>query len=105
EQVHARLREGLDQGQQAFIVCPLVEESDSLFARAATQTHEELQAGPFRNYRLGLLHGRMDEEAKAEVMQRFRTRQLDVLVCTSVVEVGVDVPNATLLLIEHADRF
>ncbi len=105
EQIHARLREGLDQGQQAYIVCPLVEESDTLFARAATQTHEELQAGPFRNYRLGLLHGRMDEDAKAEVMERFRTRQLDVLVCTSVVEVGVDVPNATLLLIEQADRF
>jgi ATP-dependent DNA helicase RecG len=105
DQVYTQLREGLDQGQQAFIICPLVEESDTLLAKAATQTHEELQAGPFRNYRLGLLHGRMDESAKAEVMDRFRAHRLDVLVATSVVEVGVDVPNATLLLIEHADRF
>ncbi len=105
EQAHAKLREGLDKGQQAYIVCPLVEESDALLAKASTQTHAELQAGPFRNYRLSLLHGRMDETAKADVMERFRTRELDVLVCTSVVEVGVDVANATLLLIENADRF
>lgn len=105
EQVYTRLREGLSQGRQAYIVCPLVEESDVLDVKAATQTHAELQAGPFRDFRLGLLHGRMEEEVKAEVMERFRTRELDVLVCTSVVEVGVDVPNATLLVIEHADRF
>jgi ATP-dependent DNA helicase RecG len=105
EQIHALLRKGLEEGRQAYIVCPLVEESDVLEAKAATQTHAELQAGPFSQYRLGLLHGRLDEQVKAGVMEEFRARQLDVLVCTSVVEVGVDVPNATLLLVEHADRF
>lgn len=105
EEVYARLREGLDQGRQAYIVCPLVEESDVLAAKAATQTYEELRTGPFQNYHLGLLHGRMEETDKAEIMERFRARLLDLLVCTSVVEVGVDVANATLLVIEQADRF
>jgi ATP-dependent DNA helicase RecG len=105
ERVWQKIREGLSQGRQAFLVCPLVEESAALDVKAATQTHAELQAGPFRDFRLGLLHGRMDEDEKAAVMERFRTRHIDLLVCTSVVEVGVDVPNATLLVVEHAERF
>ncbi len=105
ERVYARLREGLQRGRQGYVVCPLVEESATLDVKAATQTHAELQAGPFRDFRLGLLHGRQDEETKAEVMERFRKHELDLLVCTSVIEVGVDVPNATLLVIEHAERF
>jgi ATP-dependent DNA helicase RecG len=105
ERIYDKLREGLRQGRQGYVVCPLVEESAALDVRAATQTHVELQAGPFRDFRLGLLHGRQDEETKAEIMERFRAGALDLLVCTSVVEVGVDVPNATLLLVEHAERF
>ena len=73
--------------------------------KAATQTHAELRDGPFRDFRVGLLHGRQDEETKAAVMESFRKHELDLLVCTSVIEVGVDVPNATLLVIEHAERF
>jgi ATP-dependent DNA helicase RecG len=105
EEVYERLRQALREGRQGYVVCPLVEESATLDVKAATQTHEELQAGPFRDFRLGLLHGRQDEETKAAVMESFRTREIDLLVCTSVVEVGVDVPNATLLVIEHAERF
>ncbi len=103
--VYAQIRQGLDEGRQAYVVCPLVEESDTLAVPAATQRFQELSAGPFQAYRIGLLHGRMDEESKAEVMDRFRTQQLDLLVCTTVVEVGVDVPSATQMLIENAERF
>lgn len=103
--VEERLREGLRQGRQAYVVCPLVAESETLDLKAAEQTYAELQAGPFRDFRVGLLHGRMDEAAKDEVMERFRRHELDLLVCTSVIEVGVDVPNATLLVVEHAERF
>ncbi len=105
EWVYSRLREGLTQGRQLYVICPLVEESDALDVKAATQTYEELRTGTFRHYRVGLLHGRMDEEEKASIMERFATGAVQVLVSTSVVEVGVDVPNATLLVIEHAERF
>jgi ATP-dependent DNA helicase RecG len=105
QRVYARLCEGMTQGRQAYLVCPLVEESAALDVKAATQTHAELQAGPFRDFRVGLLHGRQDEETKAAVMESFRKHVLDLLVCTSVIEVGVDVPNATLMVIEHAERF
>jgi ATP-dependent DNA helicase RecG len=105
DRLFARLREELRRGRQAYVVCPLVEESETLDLKAAAQTHAELQAGPLAGFRVGLLHGRLDEAEKAAVMEQFRGRRLDVLVCTSVVEVGVDVPNATLLVIEHAERF
>jgi ATP-dependent DNA helicase RecG len=105
ERVYTRLREALAQGRQGYVVCPLVEESASLDVKAATQTHVELRDGPFRDFRVGLLHGRQDENTKAAVMESFRQHELDLLVCTSVIEVGVDVPNATLLVIEHAERF
>jgi ATP-dependent DNA helicase RecG len=105
ERVYARLREGLAQGRQAYIVCPLVEESATLDVKAATQTYAELRDGPFRDFRVGLLHGRQDEATKAAAMDSFRKHELDLLVCTSVIEVGVDVPNATLLVVEHAERF
>jgi ATP-dependent DNA helicase RecG len=105
ERVYERLREGLRQGRQAYVVCPLVAESEALDLKAAGQTRDELQAGPFRDFRVGLLHGRMDEQAKDTVMQQFRNRELDLLVSTVVIEVGVDVPNATFLIVEHAERF
>jgi ATP-dependent DNA helicase RecG len=105
ERVYIKLREGLQQGRQAYVVCPLVAESETLDLKAAIQTHAELQAGPFRDFRVGLLHGGLDEQAKDQVMEAFRRQELDVLVSTSVIEVGVDVPNATLLIVEHADRF
>jgi ATP-dependent DNA helicase RecG len=103
--VYERIREALRQGRQAYVVCPLVAESETLDLRAAEQVHEELRAGAFREFRLGLLHGRMDDAAKDAVMTDFREGRLDLLVSTVVVEVGVDVPNATVLLVEHAERF
>lgn len=105
ERVYTQLRDELQRGRQGFIVCPLVEESESVDWKAAEQTYQELREGPFRDFRLGLLHGRLDEQVKDDVMEQFRRRELDLLVCTTVVEVGVDVPNATLLVVEHADRF
>ncbi len=103
--LYDQLAKDLRQGRQAYVVCPLVEESETLDLKAAAQTYEDLQAGPFHEFRVGLLHGRMDDEAKADVMARFRRGEIDVLVCTSVVEVGIDVPNATLMVVEHAERF
>jgi ATP-dependent DNA helicase RecG len=105
ERIYAQIRAGLAAGRQAYVVCPLVEESATRDAKAATQTFAELQAGALKDFRLGLLHGRQDEAEKAAVMERFRRRELDALVCTVVVEVGVDVPNATLMLVEHAEQF
>jgi ATP-dependent DNA helicase RecG len=105
EWVYERLREGLRRGRQAYVVCPLVAASQTLDLKAAEQTYAELQAGPFRPFRLGLLHGQMDERGKTRVMAEFREQKLDLLVSTTVIEVGVDVPNATLLVVEHAERF
>jgi ATP-dependent DNA helicase RecG len=97
ERIYNLLREGLTTGQQAFVICPLVED--------AIQIHEKIGRGPLRDFRVGLLHGRQSEEEKTSTMEQFRRRQLDVLIATSVVEVGVDVPNAMLMLVENADRF
>ncbi|HXG09038.1 MAG TPA: ATP-dependent DNA helicase RecG [Gemmataceae bacterium] len=105
ERVYARLREEMQKGRQAYVVCPLVAESETLHLKAAEETYEELRTGPFRDFRVGLLHGRLDDEAREDVMHRFRRHELDLLVCTTVVEVGVDVPRATLLVVEHAERF
>jgi ATP-dependent DNA helicase RecG len=105
ERVYEQIREGLRQGQQAFVVCPLVSESETLDLKTAEQTFEELRSGAFAEFRVGLLHGRLADEEKDAVMERFRQRELDVLVTTSVIEVGVDVPNATWLVVEHAERF
>jgi ATP-dependent DNA helicase RecG len=103
--VYDRLREGLRQGRQAYVVCPLVAASEKLVLKDAEQTYLELRDGPLRDFRIGLLHGQLGDEAKEQVMERFRGRELDVLVSTTIVEVGVDVPNATLLVVEHAERF
>jgi ATP-dependent DNA helicase RecG len=105
EKVYRRLSQEMAQGRQAYVVCPLVEESASLDLKAAAAMYAELREGMLSEFRLGLLHGRMAEQTKAAVMDQFRQHHLDVLVCTSVVEVGVDVPNATLLVVEQAERF
>jgi ATP-dependent DNA helicase RecG len=103
--VYEQVRGELRAGRQAFYICPLVEESETLDLKAAETSHVELAAGAFKEFRLGLLHGRLDDAAKDSAMERFRRRELDMLVSTVVVEVGVDVPNATVLIVEHADRF
>ena len=95
----------LRRGHQGYIVYPLVEESEKVDARAAIEMAQTLQETVFSEFRVGLLHGRLDSGEKDAVIQRFRSRELDVLVATTVIEVGVDVPNATLMVIEHANRF
>jgi ATP-dependent DNA helicase RecG len=103
-EVVARIRDELAQGRQAYWVCPLIEESEALDLRHATQAHAELSAA-LPGCSVGLLHGRMKPAEKAEVMARFSTGTLQALVSTTVIEVGVDVPNASLMVVEHAERF
>ena len=102
---HTFVRGQLEAGHQAFIIYPLVEGSEKVQAKAAVDEHEHLQESAFPEYKLGLLHGRLKPDEKERVMQAFRSGEYDVLVSTAVVEVGVDVPNATVILIEGADRF
>jgi ATP-dependent DNA helicase RecG len=102
--VIARVRDELAQGRQVYWVCPLVEESEHLDLQNATATHAELGAA-LPGVAVGLLHGRMAGAEKAAVMARFTSGELKLLVATTVIEVGVDVPNASLMVIEHAERF
>lgn len=95
----------VEKGRQAFIVYPLIEESDKVALKAATKAFEELKAGRFSHRRLELLHGRLDADDKDAVMRRFRDGEVDILVSTTVIEVGIDVPNATVMLVEHPERF
>jgi ATP-dependent DNA helicase RecG len=99
------IRGKVHDGEQAFIICPLIEESEAVEAKAAVTEYEYLSRDVFPDLKLGLLHGRMSMDAKDEVVQNFRDGGLDILVSTPVVEVGVDIPNATVMLIEAADRF
>nr|HID14106.1 ATP-dependent DNA helicase RecG [Anaerolineae bacterium] len=105
ERAYAFVRSQIEKGRQAFIICPLVEESQKVEAKAAVDEYKRLQKHIFPDLRLGLLHGRMKGEEKEATMARFARGELDILVATSVVEVGIDVPNATVMLIEGADRF
>jgi ATP-dependent DNA helicase RecG len=102
---YSRLRTHLDAGRQAYVVCPLIEESETSQARAAEAEAERLRRGELRGYRVGLLHGRLRPADRRELMARFKARELDVLVATTVIEVGVDVPNATIMIVQEADRF
>lgn len=104
-QVHQFIRDQVAEGRQAFIIYPLVEESDRLDVKAAVTEAERLDSEVFPELRVGLLHGRMKPAEKDEVMTKFRDREIDVLVATSVVEVGIDVPNASVMVIEGAERF
>ena len=105
DSAYAFLRRQVAEGRQAFIICPLIEESEAIEARAAVAEYERLSGEVFPDLRLGLIHGRMSVVEKDEVMHRFRAGELDILVSTPVVEVGIDVPNATVMLVESADRF
>jgi ATP-dependent DNA helicase RecG len=104
EAVIARIRDAVAQGQQVYWVCPLIEESETLDLQNATATHEHLIAA-LPEHRVGLLHGRMRAAEKAAAMAEFTAGRISVLVATTVIEVGVDVPNASLMVIEHAERF
>jgi ATP-dependent DNA helicase RecG len=102
---YERIREELRAGRQAFVVCPLVEESEMLQARAATAEFERLRDGELRDFRVVLMHGQLRPGAKQDAMAQFASGGADVLVATSVIEVGIDVPNATVMLVEDADRY
>ena len=103
--VWASVRDEVETGRQAYVVCPLIEESENLEVASAEETFEQLAAGELSNVRVGLLHGRMSSAEKEATMEAFRARELDVLVATTVIEVGVDVPNATVMVVLDADRF
>jgi len=105
DEAHALVRRELDAGRQAYIVYPLVEESSKVDVRAATEMADHLAAEVFPEYRLALLHGRLRPEEKDRVMRAFAAGEVQVLVSTTVIEVGIDVANATVMVIEHAERF
>ena len=103
--LYTQLAEKIAAGAQAYVICPLVEESEVLAAKSAEKVHEELAKKYFKNCKVGLLHGRMKPEEKEDVMKAFAMNEISVLVATTVVEVGVDVPNASIMVVESAERF
>jgi ATP-dependent DNA helicase RecG len=105
ERAYSFIRAQIEKGRQAFIICPLVEESDKIEAKAAIEEHARLQKHVFPQFTLGLLHGRMKPDDKDAAMRAFANNETQILVSTSVVEVGIDVPNATIIMIEGAERF
>jgi ATP-dependent DNA helicase RecG len=104
-EAYVRLTRLLREGRQAYVVCPLVEASETILARAAEDEAERLQRSELHEFRVGCLHGRLKPDERRIVMARFNARELDVLVATTVIEVGVDVPNATVMIVQEADRF
>ena len=102
---YTRLQRHLDDGRQAYVVCPLIEESETRIARAAEAEAERLRSAELRGYRVGCLHGRLATAERRRIMAEFKAGDLDVLVATTVIEVGVDVPNATIMIVQEADRF
>jgi ATP-dependent DNA helicase RecG len=104
-EAYKRLRRHLREGRQAYVVCPLVSESEVIEARAAEQEAERLRQAELRDFRVGCLHGRMRAADRRAVMEEFKRGELNVLVATTVIEVGVDVPNATIMIVQEADRF
>jgi ATP-dependent DNA helicase RecG len=105
ERVLAFVDRELEHGRQAYVVYPVIEESEKTDLKAATTMYEHLAAGPFSHRRVALLHGRVPADERDRVMRSFRDGAIDVLVATTVIEVGIDVPNATVMLIEHPERF
>jgi ATP-dependent DNA helicase RecG len=105
DEVYRHARRELEQGRQVYVVYPLVDESEKVDLRAATAMADHLQAEVFPDYRVALLHGRLKQEEKDRVMAGFARGEIHVLACTTVIEVGVDVPNATMMIVEHAERF
>jgi ATP-dependent DNA helicase RecG len=105
ESAYTFLREKVRRGEQAYFVCPVIEEGSKLDLKPAVRTYEQLARHVFPEFRVGLLHGRLASDEKEDMMRRFKRGEVQILVATTVVEVGVDVPNATIMLIEHADRF
>ena len=105
DEIHAFVRGELEAGRQAYVIYPIIEESEKVDLRAATEMADTLAHEVFPAFRVALLHGRMKQDAKDRVMRAFAAGEIHMLVSTTVVEVGVDVPNATVMLVEHAERF
>ena len=105
ERAYSLVRRQVDLGNQAFIIYPLVEESDKIEGKAAVEEFDMLQSQVFSKYKLGLLHGQMSAVEKDQVMTHFRNKDIQILISTTVVEVGMDIPNATVMLVEGAHRF
>ena len=105
KQIYQLIRDEINKGHQAYIVYPLIDESETLSAKAATKEAERLQQTVFNDLKIGLLHGKLKNSEKDEVMEKFKNKEYDILVATTVVEVGVDVPNATVIVIENSERF
>lgn len=105
ERAYSFIRKHVAKGRQAYIVCPLVEESDNIDAQSANELYELLKNTYFDNFRIGLLHGKMKSFEKDNIMTKFKNGEIDVLVSTTVIEVGVNVPNANIMMIENAERF
>jgi ATP-dependent DNA helicase RecG len=105
KKAYAFMAQELEAGHQAYVVYPLVEESEKSDLLAASEGAEYLQNKVFEKRKVGLLHGRMKLEEKEEAMAAFKRRQIDILVSTTVIEVGIDIPNATIMMVEHAERF
>jgi ATP-dependent DNA helicase RecG len=104
-QVYGLIREEIGKGRQAYVIYPLVEETEKSELKAAVQMAEELQREAFPEFTVGVLHGRLKPEEKEAVMASFKAGEIHILVATTVIEVGIDVPNATVMVIEHAERF
>ncbi|GBD95133.1 ATP-dependent DNA helicase RecG [bacterium BMS3Abin05] len=105
EEIYKFVRKSVEAGRQAYVVFPLVEESEKLDLRAAAEAYEAFRTGTFKGISVGLIHGRMKAGEKETLMEAFKQGKIQVLVCTTVIEVGVDVPNAAIMVIEHAERF
>ncbi|GAG65378.1 unnamed protein product [marine sediment metagenome] len=105
EEAYNLIKSELNEGRQAFIICPLIEDSDLLKVKSVIKEAEELRQVVFKEYNVEILHGQLSSKKREEIMQGFENKELDVLISTTVVEVGIDVKNATVMLIENADRF
>ncbi len=105
ERVYNYIKKHLDEGRQGYIICPLVEENEGLDILSAEQLYEKLRDTTFKDYTLGLLHGKMSAKQKNDVMRRFDSGEIQLLISTTVIEVGVDVPNSAIMVIENAERF
>ncbi|PIX62462.1 ATP-dependent DNA helicase RecG [Candidatus Uhrbacteria bacterium CG_4_9_14_0_2_um_filter_41_50] len=105
EKYYQKMRDQIDAGQQVFVVCPLIEESDALGVQSVTEVYNNFVQGPFAAYNIGVLHGKLKAEEKNKIMAQFVACELDMLISTTVIEVGVDIPNATVMFIEGAERF
>ena len=99
------VRKQIARGRQVYVVCPAIDESESISAATAVAEAERLQAGPFRDARVAVAHGQLKSADRDDVMRSFKSGELDVLVATSLIEVGIDVPNATVMIVEGAERF